>query len=664
MKKKLILLFLAVIAVCACVLALSACSSTENSGDNLGSNYDSNEVQPEGGGNSGNSDIDNPNDDSEPEHSHSFVSYVYNNNATCVTDGTETSKCEYCDETDTRTKLNSANGIHVFEEYYYNHDETCGVDGTETAKCNNCDKTDTRQKANTASGTHNMSDYVITKEPTKEFTGVKTSKCTQCAFFDEQSIQTISYDYTEGLGYKLNSDGTGYIVSAAYESADSYVSQSNASVIAPHCVYNGLPVVGINKIDSDGTSLIYPDGSIKKSFPDTSKYIYKLIIPASVVDISLAWSRYPNLANIEVVDDNEHYKSINGVLYNKNITTLVRFPIAKNLSYFTVPNTVETLADYAFNSCTLNTIKFPSELKHIGDVVFGNCDSLKNLVIPDSVVSMGAADAVELLNQGGTLYGNCVYLGSASNKYKILASARYYSVDITIHPDTEIIADAAFSGGFTPRNSIIDIPDNVKYIGRLAFATSAGSEEKILNIGRGVTYIAEDAFYTNSNYAFNATALNVSIDNPNYSSVDGVLFNKDKTQLLCYPRAKTITHYEIPNGVTTVGKYAFCGCRNLTDITIPDSMAVIGEYMFYNCTGLTNITIPDSITEIGKDAFAACSGLISVSIPDSVTSIGAFAFYLCRNLTNIVFDGTEEQWNAIAKGSWALPTGITVTFLK
>ena len=91
----------------------------------------------------------------------------------------------------------------------------------------------------------------------------------------------------------------------------------------------------------------------------------------------------------------------------------------------------------------------------------------------------------------------------------------------------------------------------------------------------------------------------------------------------------------IPNGVTSIGYWAFSSCSRLTSITIPDSVTSIGSEAFEWCTSLESITIPDSVTSIGSSAFEGCSSLTSVTIPDSVTSIGYCAFSSCSSLTSI-----------------------------
>ena len=100
---------------------------------------------------------------------------------------------------------------------------------------------------------------------------------------------------------------------------------------------------------------------------------------------------------------------------------------------------------------------------------------------------------------------------------------------------------------------------------------------------------------------------------------------------------RTATSFEIPEGTTSIGYYAFAYCLSLASIIIPDGVTLIGECAFALCTGLTSITIPDSVTSIGDSAFYGCTGLTSITIPNSVTSISNAAFGDCTNLTEIDF---------------------------
>ena len=108
---------------------------------------------------------------------------------------------------------------------------------------------------------------------------------------------------------------------------------------------------------------------------------------------------------------------------------------------------------------------------------------------------------------------------------------------------------------------------------------------------------------------------------------DEVLFSSNGRQ---YTRT-----VEIPNGVTTLGDYAFQGCTSLTEITFPDSLTTINQNAFSGCTGLTNITLPDSLTTINSSAFSGCTGLTNITLPDSLTTINQNAFGDCSGLTEI-----------------------------
>jgi RpiB/LacA/LacB family sugar-phosphate isomerase len=95
------------------------------------------------------------------------------------------------------------------------------------------------------------------------------------------------------------------------------------------------------------------------------------------------------------------------------------------------------------------------------------------------------------------------------------------------------------------------------------------------------------------------------LDNANttYTSIDGVLFTKDKSVLISYPGGRN-GDYEIRTGTTEIGEFAFYNCEYLTSITIPDTVSAINEYAFSECNNLININIPDSITYIGEYAFS------------------------------------------------------------
>jgi hypothetical protein len=134
-----------------------------------------------------------------------------------------------------------------------------------------------------------------------------------------------------------------------------------------------------------------------------------------------------------------------------------------------------------------------------------------------------------------------------------------------------------------PRTSYT-IPNTVKKIGINAFTHSQALTS--VTIPESVTSIEMLVF----NLCTSLTAINVDAANPNYSSEDGVLFNKDKTNLIQYPAGNPRTSYTIPNTVTEIMAYAFYGCEALSSVTIPESVTKMGHYAFAGCTSLAEIT--------------------------------------------------------------------------
>ncbi len=179
-----------------------------------------------------------------------------------------------------------------------------------------------------------------------------------------------------------------------------------------------------------------------------------------------------------------------------------------------------------------------------------------------------------------------------------------------------------------PENRHVTIPNSVTSIESGAFyrCTSLSS----ITIPNSVTSIGNNAF----SYCSSLVSFVVDDRNSEYSSENGVLFNKNKTLLIQFP--KDAKNYIIPNSVTSIGDFAFEGCTSLSSVAIPNSVTSIGNYAFYNCTSLSSITIPNSVTYIGAGAFDNCTSLSSITIPNSITSIGLLVFQDCTSLSSII----------------------------
>ena len=120
---------------------------------------------------------------------------------------------------------------------------------------------------------------------------------------------------------------------------------------------------------------------------------------------------------------------------------------------------------------------------------------------------------------------------------------------------------------------------------------------------------------------------------------------------------KTVTTYNIPSGVTSIGDYVFAKCYSLTSVTIPSGVTSIGDLAFSSCKSLTTVTIPNGVKSIGQ-SFSDCSALTSVTIPSSVTSINIYAFMGCNKLTHI-YCGFAE--GAVSGAPWGA-TNATIHY--
>ena len=174
----------------------------------------------------------------------------------------------------------------------------------------------------------------------------------------------------------------------------------------------------------------------------------------------------------------------------------------------------------------------------------------------------------------------------------------------------------------------VTIYDSISEIGYCTYNGYRGLRSVI--IPRSVIKIEGNAFEDCSDL----TNITVHPDNPAHASVDGVLFNEDRTELLIFPRGRQ-GDYVVPDSVTKINQWTFSGCSALTSITLPDTVAEIGSYAFADCHSLTCINIPNSVTKIEEGTFCDCRSLTSVTIPDSVIEIKGVAFSGCFSLTAI-----------------------------
>ena len=171
-----------------------------------------------------------------------------------------------------------------------------------------------------------------------------------------------------------------------------------------------------------------------------------------------------------------------------------------------------------------------------------------------------------------------------------------------------------------------------------------------VSIGNSVTSIGTSAFTNCNNLIF----ISVESNNLNYTSENGVLFNKSKTMLVQYPISKTDARYILPSSVTTIGESAFRNCRYLTSVEISKNVKTIETNAFAGCSGLTSVKISNCITIIEYATFYNCSNLTSVKIPNSVITIGDYAFAGCSGLTFVKISNSVKTIGDYAFGNCGL----------
>ena len=290
-----------------------------------------------------------------------------------------------------------------------------------------------------------------------------------------------------------------------------------------------------------------------------------------------------------------------GVKYSKDGRKLLDARRVQGV-YYIIKDRTKIICDEAFYYCSaLAEVVIPNSVTSIGNCAFANCNALSNIAIPDSVTSIG-----------NYAFSSCCSLS-----------------DIIIPDSVENVGNGAFQ--YCSLLECISIPESVICLNGNPFCNWNGKLECLSS-----SFIYED----------------------------DVLFNMKKSEIISFRKQK-IESYIIPDSVTSIGDSAFSGCHSLSNIVIPDSVTSIGNYAFSSCCSLSGVIIPDSVTSIGNDSFRDCSSLANIVIPDSVSNIGNYAFTLCTSLSNIVIPdsvtsiGTGAFSDCTSLSKIVIPNGVT-----
>lgn len=338
----------------------------------------------------------------------------------------------------------------------------------------------------------------------------------------------------------------------------------------------------------------------------------------------------------------------------KNVLLIFIFTLLASLLTAQVSKTVNVA-----NAGTLTTLLTSTEKMTVTNLTLtGNLDSRDFKTLRDEISLLESLDLSEVSIKAYNGYAGTTYNITTFPNNEIPAYSFYkwengigkISLKSVILPNS--ITSISY-GAFQSCNGLtsIIIPNSVTSIKSFAFMSC--SELNSVVLGSSLVTVGGTRVF---DYCGKLTGFTIQNDNPNYSTQDGVLYNKDKSAIVIYPAGKLDTEFIIPNSVSTVFESAFSSCSNLANVIIPNTVTLIGAGAFAYCNGLINLIIPNSVSSISGGTFSDCKNLRSISIPSTVNYIGPSAFSNCLSINSIVL---PSSLTSIEGGTFENCTSLT-----
>ena len=391
-----------------------------------------------------------------------------------------------------------------------------------------------------------------------------------------------------------------------------------------------------------------------------------LTLPNSVT--SLDQCAFRGCSNLETITLSSSLTTIGGWAFQdcskletitlpSTLTTIGQYAFKNSLKTVTLPSTLTTIGQYAFSESNLTSIHFPDAVRVISDHAFYNCQSLTTVTVSENS---------QLTTIGQQAFYDCTALTSIQipdavteiGGSALSGCSSLTTVTLTENSQLETIGSYAFAG--CRKLASIYLPPSLTLVESSAFNATQLFQVNISDIAAWCSIDFQDA---------NANPMNC------WSNTSGVI----TVYADLYLNGTKVEDLEFPNDVTSIGNFAFYGCKSLKSVAIPASITTIGDKVFALCANLTTLTfaednqltsiglqfveasgiteiswpsnlitigpnvfygankletvhIPNTVTAIDDYAFYGCTNLKSVDIPSGITSIGRSAFYLCRSL--------------------------------
>ena len=363
--------------------------------------------------------------------------------------------------------------------------------------------------------------------------------------------------------------------------------------------------------------------------------------------LSRAFEQCDNLKSIAVSPNNGVYTSVDGNLFSKDMTVLVKYAVGKDETEYIIPEGVKVIDDYAFSGDKgLVKVDIPEGVERISIYAFSGCTALNDFTIPESLKEIGTSTFMSTAryNDKKNWIDGVLYLDGC-----LLAADESLVGTLNVQPGTRVIASDVFA--YCDEITKIVLPDGLKSISDMAFYDCENLAE--INLPDSVVYIGAGILKSTDFFRNDVNWLDdiMYVDNCIIvaDSILTVADIKPGTRVIAesaFASCSDLEELVIPYGVTHIGQSAFDNTA-ISYVAIPDSVVYLGSGAFSLCENLESVSIGKGLKTIETDMFSDCIMLSEIIIPESIEMIGEYAFSCCDELVNVYYRGTEEQWDEI-----------------